>query len=164
MCVKYHNLTMLAPGCVGLHISIATVSYVIIAYCSCFDGYFGNLALFSKIYQEINSDIQVCSVLSSTYGQTLYNPRWQPTICSCYTLQIFYGALSDRHSNCVSLAGPQSPASIVISDQYQLTSETPFEWRFAGGPIVARFHLFTGWNVFTMCSTMPSTVQVKTTT
>ena len=82
MCDKYHTLIG-GHGCVS--ISIATVSYVIIAYCSCFDGYFGNLSLFSKIYQEINSDIQVCSVLSSTYGQTLYNPRWQPTICSCYT-------------------------------------------------------------------------------
>ena len=104
MCDKYHNLIG-GPGCV--RISIATVSYVIIAYCSCFGGYFGNLSLFSKIYQEINSDIQVCSVLSSTYGQTLYNPRWQPTISSCYpTSKYSYGALSDRHSNYVSLAGP----------------------------------------------------------
>ena len=31
-----------------------------------------------------------------------------------------------------------------ISGHYRSASETPFGWRFAGGPIVARFYVITG--------------------
>ena len=30
------------------------------------------------------------------------------------------------------------------SDHYRTASETPFKWRFAGGPIVAGFNLLIG--------------------
>ena len=33
----------------------------------------------------------------------------------------------------------------TISGNYRPTSETPFKWRFAGGPIEAHFYLLTGY-------------------
>ena len=35
------------------------------------------------------------------------------------------------------------PSQYIISDHYRPTSETPFQWRFAGGPMVARFKVLT---------------------
>ena len=35
------------------------------------------------------------------------------------------------------------PSQQSVLGHHRLTSETPFEWRFAGGPIVARFQMFT---------------------
>ena len=35
----------------------------------------------------------------------------------------------------------------TLSGHYQPASETPFEWRFAGGPIVARFYMLIGWSL-----------------
>ena len=35
------------------------------------------------------------------------------------------------------------PCKLVISGQYQSTSETPFKWRLAGRPKVARFIVLT---------------------
>ena len=32
----------------------------------------------------------------------------------------------------------------TVSGRYRPTSETPFQWRFAGGPIVVRFNMRTG--------------------
>ena len=36
------------------------------------------------------------------------------------------------------------PSQHTMSGHHRPTRETPFEWRFAGGPIVARFWMFTG--------------------
>ena len=33
------------------------------------------------------------------------------------------------------------PSQITVSDHYRPASETPFEWRFAGGLIEARFYM-----------------------
>ena len=38
----------------------------------------------------------------------------------------------------------QEPGHHTMSGHYRPTSQTPFEWRFAGGPIVARFYMLTG--------------------
>ena len=32
----------------------------------------------------------------------------------------------------------------TVSGHYRPTSETPFKWRCAGGPIVVRFNMYTG--------------------
>ena len=34
---------------------------------------------------------------------------------------------------------------------HQPASETPFEWRFAGGPTVARFYMLTGTRLIDLC-------------
>ena len=37
-----------------------------------------------------------------------------------------------------------NPSQHTASGAHRLASETPFEWRFARGPMVARFYIFTG--------------------
>ena len=41
-------------------------------------------------------------------------------------------------------------SKLTVSGHYRPTSKTPFEWRFAGGPMMARFYMLT-WNWF-FCS------------
>ena len=36
----------------------------------------------------------------------------------------------------------------TISEHYWPASETPFKWRFAGGPMLAGFYMFTGHVLF----------------
>ena len=38
----------------------------------------------------------------------------------------------------------EEPSQHPTSCHYRPVGETPFEWRFAGGPIVARFYVLTG--------------------
>ena len=38
--------------------------------------------------------------------------------------------------------------SRTLSGHYQSTSEMPFEWRFAGGPMVTRFVMLTGLKMY----------------
>ena len=35
------------------------------------------------------------------------------------------------------------PSQHAVSGHHRPSSETPFKWRFAGGPIVARFSMFS---------------------
>ena len=37
------------------------------------------------------------------------------------------------------------PSKQLKAGHYRLTSETPFEWRFAGGPIEARDCMYACW-------------------
>ena len=46
-----------------------------------------------------------------------------------------YHALAEKH---------KEPSQHPISCHYRSAGETPFEWRFAGGSIVARFYVLTG--------------------
>ena len=43
-----------------------------------------------------------------------------------------------------ALAFLPNPSKHTKVGHYRPTSKTPFEWRFAGGPIVARFCMLTG--------------------
>ena len=45
------------------------------------------------------------------------------------------------------------PSNHIKSDHHQPTSETPFKWRFAGGPIVARHCMLTGKGPYNSHST-----------
>ena len=38
----------------------------------------------------------------------------------------------------------ERPSHHIVSGYHRPTSEMPFEWRFARGPMVARFSMFTG--------------------
>ena len=44
---------------------------------------------------------------------------------------------------CFSFAFKCMPSHHPISGHNRPVSETPFQWRFAGGPIVARFYVLT---------------------
>ena len=49
-------------------------------------------------------------------------------------------------SECPVVSGLEATQR-TVSGHHRPTSETPFEWRFAGGPIVARFEMLTGYMV-----------------
>ena len=82
---------------------------------------------------------RVCFVFRNIFLQTVY-------------------AQSDLGQYCLPLYGQQNyltvdlgrwyaqPVAYPISGHYRPASETPFAWRFACGPIVARFYVFTGYS------------------
>ena len=54
-------------------------------------------------------------------------------MCQCYV---------DFQAQCMPQM-TQTQTETVLG-HYRPTSETPFKWRFAGGPIVVRFYMLTG--------------------
>ena len=51
----------------------------------------------------------------------------------------------------------------TISSHYQPTSKTPYEWRFAGGPMVAQFYMHSGsaWLIHQITSSRFSSVLLR---